>query len=328
MQTIHKPTGDDRPDKPSCSCGWISHDKPCTVKMWHDNHYIPDYAANEGVKNILVERIIAELINAALMERVYRWKVQNSNVMALAWGWWSSVNLSARALAILFGADHSEEAIPIFRSIIEHSLYLVALAQLGDDAVHAAVDRDIRQIRTTFKNAAGGPLDLDLIPGIDWKDLEVPPSQSGSRANASWTSNVYAICEQLGLLNTLYVWYRLACNVAHPTVSGANRYIDDKEGLLRKTKNTMESHMTMWTAACLIWAGKAFCSVLFEPDLLPVYEKAANELTIPPIEELSKSLGKFGALNMDQKRIEQLLNDAFPEISATKEEINPTAASE
>lgn len=180
MQTVHRPTDDDRPGKPSCSCGWVSPDKPCTVEMWRDNHYYPDYASQEGVKNILIERIIAELIETALKDRVYRWKLHDSNVLALAWGWWSSANMSARALAILFGLDHSEEAIPIFRSIIEHTLYLVALAQLGDDAVHAAIGRDVQQIRTTFKNATGGPLDLDLIPGVGWEDFEVPPDQPQS----------------------------------------------------------------------------------------------------------------------------------------------------
>ncbi len=114
MQTVHRPTGDDRPGKQSCSCGWASPDKPCTVEMWRDNHYFPDYASREGVKNILIERIIAELIEAALQERVYRWKLHDSNVVALAWGWWFSANLSARALATLFGLDHSEEAIPLF----------------------------------------------------------------------------------------------------------------------------------------------------------------------------------------------------------------------
>ncbi len=312
MQTVHRPTDDYRPGKPSCSCGWMSPDRPCTIEMWRDNHYLPDYASQEGVKNILIERIIAELIDDALKERVYRWKLNDSNVLALAWGWWSSANLSARALAILFGADHSEEAIPIFRSIIEHTLYLVALAQLGDDAVHAAVDRNVQQIRTTFKNAAGGPLDLDLIPGIGWQDLEAPPSQSKPPGSASWTRDIYTICQQLGLLNTLYVWYRLACNVAHPTVSGARRYIDEKAGLLRKPQNAMESHMIFWTAACLIWAGRAFCSVLYEPELAPAYERAARELTIPPIEQLGKSLDGFGALNMDEERIKKLLNDAFP----------------
>lgn len=70
--------------------------------------------------------------------------------------------------------------------------------------------------------------------------------------------------------------------------------------------------MVFWTAACLTWAGRAFCSVLYEPDLAPVYEKAAQELTIPPIEELSTNLDRFGALNMEEGRIKQLLNDSFP----------------
>lgn len=56
--------------------------------------------------------------------------IGNSAAFALTWAWWVTVNRQAKAILCLYDTGLGADTAPLARSMIEHSLWSVALAEI------------------------------------------------------------------------------------------------------------------------------------------------------------------------------------------------------
>lgn len=294
----------------ACTCGWRGTviaaqgvDPDPGFDEWLNSHFDPFLQAG-GLRGMVAYDSISRLAESFAKEQHVHWISSDRQVIALSWGWWSTINRTAQGILMLSSIGQSREAVPLVRVVFEHSLYLQALIRHGESAVDAAVREHMRQSRNLIETAKGGLSSAGLK--LDVNQLEVPDPTP----DALWTQQVITICDRLGLKNTLYFIYRILCSYTHPTISAAQQFLKAPEeidlGLAKEPDFNIDSDMLFWTAVMMVWAGQAFNTILVQPIQPRELELAARELGVVPIEELPTS-SNFGAMDVSPERIEQLM---------------------
>ena len=294
----------------ACICGWHGTaiampelDPDPGYDDWLNNHLNP-FLEDGGLRGIVAYDSISRLVEGFAREQHIHWMSPDRRVIALSWGWWSTINRTARGILMLSSIGQSREAVPLVRVVFEHSLYLQALIRHGEPAVDAAVREHMRQSRNIIETARGGPSSAAFQ--IDANQIELPDPTP----DALWTQQVVSICDRLGLTNTLYFIYRVLCNYTHPTISAAQQFLrTPKEidlGVAKEPGFNLDSDMLFWTAVMLVWAGQALNTILVQPVLPRELELAARELGVVPIDELPTS-SSFGAMDVSSERLQQLM---------------------
>jgi hypothetical protein len=211
----------------------------------------------------------------------------------------------AHALVVLFGTGHEIEALPVFRSCLEHTLYLKALIDHGEPAVEAAYASARSNWRNFTTDAGRGP--MAGAPGLEAEDADT------SDLDGAWTQGVQSICGRYSALGTLYPIYRLACMYVHPSTGSALQYVDTgrqeySPDIFRRDPDEFRlgHHIIFWTAVLLTWATEDFTSLLVQPDVIEIIQRAKQELGIVAIEELATS-PNFGAVDLTHDRLQSLL---------------------
>ncbi len=293
-----------------CTCGWRGTATADTnanpdpgFQDWLSNHFKPFLEAG-GLRGIIAHNNISRLVEGFANAGHIHWMSNIRRTIALSWGWWSIINRTARAILVLSSVYQMREAVPLVRTVLEHTLYLEALQRHGETAVDAAVREHIRNVRNIVNTGQGGPVSSGSR--ADFEPLEVPDPIP----DAAWTQQVSAICDRLGVTNSLYLLYRVLCGQTHPSLTTADQFIGDPDredlGIRREPNFDQDSDFLFWTGVMLVWAGQAMNRLLTQPILVEELGLAEQELGVVPVEEVSTN-ANFGAMNVSKERIEQIM---------------------
>ena len=197
----------------------------------------------------------------------------NSRVFIVAYGWWAHTTRSSQAVLTLRRAGLEHEASPIIRNILQHSLALQWLIDIGDkavDAIEEYSDNNVRLLSDTMGKANWPP-----VPGLN---LATPPKPATANPLVTKLKNFEELCVAYNA-QQLYVPFRLMSAYAHPTAVGARAYLDERSGtisasVVESTTNTL----IIQTAMCLIQAGKAFNQLLVGSTMGNALSKADETL--------------------------------------------------
>lgn len=184
-----------------------------------------------------------------------------ANLFTAAWGWWSGITRSSQAVLALRRAGLEHEAAPIVRSIVQHSLVLQWMVEVGDDAIKAVAEYGDNNTRLLIDTLAQAKWDLP-----DGFDPEVPPRPAVANPLVSKVKNFEELCIRYGA-RKLYVTFRLLSAYAHPTSTGALAYFDQASGT-PATRSTAPRHANIvQSAICLAQTGRVMNSLLQDSPL-------------------------------------------------------------
>lgn len=154
---------------------------------------------------MVARRVISEITAAFAEFNHFHWRSTDADRMHLAWGWWAQVCRLAYGMGVLWSARLEREAMPLFRSCLEYTLFLKALIDQGSSAVEAAYAKSERDRLNFLRDAQTGP----MRDGITAEMLDLPVRATSP--DAGWTQGVQAICEHYDAIGTVYPIYRQAC---------------------------------------------------------------------------------------------------------------------
>jgi hypothetical protein len=179
-----------------------------------------------------------------------------TRVFTAAFGWWAGITRSSQAVLALRRSGLEHEAAPIVRSIVQHSLVLQWMVEVGDAAIDAVAEYGDNNTR----------LLLDTLAQADWPlpdglDASVPPRPAVANPLVSKVKNFEELCIRYGA-RQLYVTFRLLSAYAHPTATGAMAYVDHASGT-PASRSTAPTHAhILQTALCLVQATHVINSLL------------------------------------------------------------------
>jgi hypothetical protein len=294
-----------------CVCGWkgaASADPDANPDPgfhdWLSSHFQPFLEAG-GLRGIVAQDNVSRLVEGfARVERIH-WISNARRIIAVAWGWWSIINRTARAILVLSSVHQLREAVPLVRTVLEHTLFLEALERHGEAAVDAAVREHIRQAHNIATTVQGGPAFAGLLAETHLPEIPDPIP------DAAWTQQVNAICGRLGVTNSLYLLYRTLCRYTHPTLAATDQFISTPEtedlGIVKEPRFTLDSDLLFWTGVMLAWAGQTMNRFLVQPILEEDIARAVQELGVVSIGEVSTSK-HFGVMNVSSDRMDQIMS--------------------
>jgi hypothetical protein len=184
-----------------------------------------------------------------------------ARVFTAAFGWWAGITRSSQAILTLRGAGLEHEAAPIVRSVVQHSLVLQWMVEVGDAAIDAVAefgDNNTRLLLDTLAQA-NWPLPEGFYP-------QVPAKPPVANPLVSKVKNFEELCIRYGA-RQLYVTFRLLSAYAHPTATGAMAYVDHASGAPASRSTAPTRASILQTALCLAQAGHVINSLLTESPL-------------------------------------------------------------
>ncbi|HEX7308492.1 DUF5677 domain-containing protein [Lentzea sp.] len=145
---------------------------------------------------------------------------ENEQVFRAVYGWWTWINRSCKLVLLAHGAGLGHESAPSLRSIVEHSLLLQWVVDVGADAMAAVDAYDEERRRKLYDDlvAAGWPIPEELTRPEGAKHPLRP-----------FLANFAQLCIAYGA-RSLYIPYRLMSTHVHPTAKGAEAYIREEDG--------------------------------------------------------------------------------------------------
>lgn len=141
--------------------------------------------------------------------------------VALAWGWMVRVSRTGEAAMKLDAAGFSDEAAPLIRSMLEHTIRLRWAATAGADFVEAALRMRSASLRTIMRNQLSFQYDPQTIAKMEALIQEQDEAFSGRNNLHHLKDVVDTDPEGLG---TLYQTWLLDTQVSHPSLMSAASY--------------------------------------------------------------------------------------------------------
>lgn len=192
----------------ACSCGWrgtvrveSDEDPLLGFNDWLSTHYGP-FLDQGGLRGMVAQDTISRLADAFKRSQHIHWTSSDRRIIALSWGWYCTIHRTARGILALCSIEHCREAVPLVRSVFEHSLFLHALITHGESAVDAAIREQMRQRNNLLQTGESNPDFARLLIEEERDELPDPIPDS------AWTQQVIAICRRLGAESKLYFIYR------------------------------------------------------------------------------------------------------------------------
>jgi hypothetical protein len=141
-----------------------------------------------------------------------------------AYGWWTRIVRTARAIVVLHQAELAHEASPLVRTLLHHTVALKWLVEYPDEALPALVWEHRSEGARMLNKALERAWDLD--PDIGPKPpADKPPS------GLQYLKNTEALCGRVDMANA-YVAFLSESKFTHPTAISADAYLADVEGRL------------------------------------------------------------------------------------------------
>jgi transcriptional regulator with XRE-family HTH domain len=198
----------------------------------------------------------------------------SERVFHLAYGWWTFIMRSSKAVLTLRHSALEHEASPIVRTVLQHGLVLQWLVDTGDSAVDAVeqyADANVRLLLKTMMDSDWPPVaGLTMVP---------PPVPEMRNLRVEKLRNFSSLCRDYDAYQ-LYVPFRLLSAYVHPTSVGASAYLDEQAGNLSPVAMSTSNALVIQTAMCLIQASKAFAQLLSQNSLSHGVARAENTLGI------------------------------------------------
>jgi Family of unknown function (DUF5677) len=174
------------------------------------------------------------------------------DLLACAWGLYAQINRLGRAFLLLTDSDMGHETNILIRVVLEHTILLHWVAELGDRGVAAILASQSKRVDQTIKTAREAQMALS-------RDVE-RQMRAAAETPISETKAIgqfRTVCKELGLLE-LYFVYSVESGFVHPSIATINTYIDADGNLAtRPQRKTHETNVEM-LAYCLIWANRDF----------------------------------------------------------------------
>ncbi len=184
-----------------------------------------------------------------------------ANLFKAAFGWWAGITRSSQAVLTLRRVGLEHEAAPIVRSIVQHSLVLQWMVEVGDAAVNAVAEYGDNNTRLLLDTLAQAKWELP-----DGFNPEVPPRPAVPNPLVSKVKNFEELCIRYDA-RKLYVTFRILSAYAHPTATGALAYFDQASGT-PATRSTAPRHANIvQSAICLTQTGRVMNSLLVDSPL-------------------------------------------------------------
>lgn len=202
-------------------------------------------------------------------------KSRNVRLVQVAHGWANQIYRFARAILVLSDSGFEHEARVIVRSMLEYTITLHWLIEVGDDGVDAVMAEHQRSLRNASEKADPGlEMPKDIIRQV--LDFEVP-----AVTEQETLRRFEQVCEELGIEQNLYIVYRVECSIAHPTFAAASEYLVERPDELTPafvTKPSDETAVIALAAHCLVWAGRSLDSLLKDRPLREPLQKIARRI--------------------------------------------------
>lgn len=208
-------------------------------------------------------------------------RARNARLVEVAYGWSIQIHRFARAILQLSDSGFANEARVLVRSMLEYTITLQWLVEVGDSAIDAAIREHQRSLKAATEQAdLGMELPEEVIRKI--LDLEIPPV-----AEQATLRRFEQICKDLGVAHNLYIVYRVESSVTHPTLAAATEYLVEQPGeqnLGFVTRPTGIGGAAIALAAhCLVWAGRSLDSVLNDRPLRDPLKRIARRIDAAPV---------------------------------------------
>ncbi|MCC5577245.1 hypothetical protein IMZ11_16590 [Microtetraspora sp. AC03309] len=151
-----------------------------------------------------------------------RWEYKKA--FPIMFGWWRLINRSTAAFWDLTGRGYTIEAAPLMRNIVDHTLAMVWLADVGDDGL-PALELSAHYSQDKLAKLAK-ELGWSIPPGADQVSPPVPDTDpdykkytalSGEFANFSNRVNAFA-------MRDMYVVYQYLSRYSHASLHTAAKY--------------------------------------------------------------------------------------------------------
>lgn len=173
-----------------------------------------------------------------------------ANLFKAAFGWWAGITRSSQAVLTLRRAGLEHEAAPIVRSIVQHSLVLQWMVEIGDDAITAVAEYGDNNTRLLLDTLAQAKWDLP-----DGFNPEVPPRPAVANPLVKKIKNFEELCTWYNARD-LYVTFRLLSAYAHPTATGALAYFDQASGTPATRSTAPTRGYILQSVLCLTQTGR------------------------------------------------------------------------
>lgn len=189
---------------------------------------------------------------------------------AIVASWWVIANRQAKAILCLADAGLGGDAIPLARSMIEFSLWSVALSHDKGPLLATVLRKTDDEDSYTIKLAGGGPLEMppeviDLVKAMPKVEGPGSPAKDFTK-----------ICRLLGVGDTILITWRVLSALSHPNATSA--YLLSQPGkeqfLVRKTPtlpvlepSALIDMMVTLAIECLIWSGFAIDRLIADHPL-------------------------------------------------------------
>ena len=208
---------------------------------------------------------------------------EDGRLIQLAHGWTAQVFRFARSILVLVDSGFAHEATVMARSMLEYTVMLHWVLEVGDEAVDAIMKEHQRSLRATSDKADPG-LELPMEAIQEILDTEIP--EVDEQDTVRWFEGV---CRELGVAHNLYIVYRTMSAIAHPTFAAAAAYLVDLgedmlPGFKTEPSNGAGTGDIPLAATCLVWAASSLDSLLDGRPMQEPIERIANRIgTVPSL---------------------------------------------
>ncbi|MFB0633546.1 DUF5677 domain-containing protein, partial [Streptomyces sp. AB3(2024)] len=201
-------------------------------------------------------------------------------VVLIGHGWCAEIHRIAEAVLTLIDNGHRHESLVLVRTAWEMTISLHWLSQKGDKGAEGVFFEGARQSKALVKDMTTASFSVPQAVLDATQQLPVDKTEE-------WETfkRFQAQCDAIDPKRDLYAVYRYLSGSTHPSEHSAFAFLDPRSeplGLLMKPKSGLPvSEVTM--AQCLIWAGRAFDSLISGQPRKQFLKQKARELGLVPV---------------------------------------------
>lgn len=179
-------------------------------------------------------------------------------VRAVASGWFMRVRRSGQAALLLDRQQFDDEAAPLRRSMIEHTLWLMWLADEREALAPILARQSRKWARRVKPNVSDG---WNVGSEVFDKILDGPEPDRSRDSDATTKS----LCRRLGQMDKLYVAWLAETSASHPGLGTAFAYLGDEDvPTLRSSARRHDPNGTAQVAVLLMLAATSLESIFSE----------------------------------------------------------------
>lgn len=199
------------------------------------------------------------------------------DLFSVAWGWWARICRTARAVNVLAAEGLLHEAAPLVRVVIEHSIGLVWLTDVGDPGYASIIARHHKHMENVRASANKADWIIDVPDSTSSDSAQLPTDE-----DLKYPRSFETMLDDYEL-GTLYTVYRVESAYNHPTYAGARPYLQQRDDALQilTTPESPSRAIQIETARSLIIATMAVDRLLDGRPLQPRTRAASSLLGVP-----------------------------------------------